>query len=91
MNVVSSTLRKYADTKDDEVMLQSILREAAEELAERSDIINAIDPYVKQMRYEFICGKKSIDSGWDSYIKELKGLNIDRLNEINNAAYKRMK
>ena len=63
----------------------------AEELAERSDIINAIDPYVKQMRYEFICGKKSIDSGWDSYIKELKGLNIDRLVEINNAAYTRMK
>lgn len=62
-----------------------------DELSERSDIINAIDPYVKQQRYDFITGKKNIDSGWDAYIKELKGLNVDRLNEINNAAYDRMK
>ena len=63
----------------------------SEELAERSDIINAIDPYVKQMRYDFITGKQNIDNGWAAYIKELKGLNIDRLVEINNAAYDRMK
>ncbi|MBR5519026.1 MAG: extracellular solute-binding protein [Clostridia bacterium] len=62
-----------------------------DELLERSDIINAIDPYVKQMRYDFITGKTNIDTGWDSYIKELKGMNVDRLAEINNAAYNRMK
>ena len=61
-----------------------------DELSERSDIINAIDPYVKQMRYEFISGKQNIDSGWNAYIKELKGLNVDRLVEINNIAYERM-
>ena len=43
------------------------------------------------MRYEFISGKQNIDSGWNAYIKELKGLNVDRLVEINNAAYDRMK
>ena len=63
----------------------------SDELVERADIINAIDPYVKQMRYEFITGKTSIDSGWNAYIKELKGMNIDRLVEINNDAYNRMK
>ena len=62
-----------------------------DELAERSDIINAVDPYVKQMRYEFITGKQNIDAGWSAYVKELKGMNVDRLVEINNAAYKRMK
>ena len=62
-----------------------------EELSERADIINAIDPYVKQMRYEFITGKTNIDAGWAGYIKELKGMNVDRLNDINNAAYNRMK
>jgi len=62
-----------------------------DELSERSDIINVIDPYVKQMRYDFITGKVNIDSGWDAYIKELKGMNIDSLVEINNAAYDRMK
>ena len=63
----------------------------SDELTERSDIINAIDPYVKQMRYDFITGKTNIDSGWAAYIKELKGLNVDRLVEINNTAYDRMK
>ena len=62
-----------------------------DELLERADIINAIDPYVKQMRYDFITGKVNIDSGWDAYIKELKGMNVDRLAEINNTAYNRMK
>ncbi len=63
----------------------------ADELSERSDIINAIDPYVKQMRYEFVSGKTSIDGGWNAYIKELKGMNVDRLVEIYNTAYDRMK
>lgn len=43
------------------------------------------------MRYDFITGKTNIDSGWTAYIKELKGLNVDRLVEINNTAYDRMK
>ena len=63
----------------------------ADELSEKSDIINTIAPYVIQMRYEFITGKQNIDSGWEAYIKELKGMNLDRLVEINNAAYNRMK
>lgn len=61
-----------------------------DELAERADITTTVDSYVKNMRYEFITGKRNIDSGWDTYVKELKGMNIDRLNEINNAAYARM-
>ena len=43
------------------------------------------------MRYEFISGKTSIDGGWSAYIKELKGMNVDRLVEIYNTAYDRMK
>ena len=62
----------------------------AEELDEKADIINSVDAYVKQMRYEFITGKTSIEDGWDAYLKELKGMNVDRLVEINNNAYNRM-
>ncbi len=62
----------------------------SDELDERSSIKIGIDSFVKQMRYEFITGKKDIDADWDSYIKELKGYNLDRLVEIENAAYKRM-
>ena len=61
-----------------------------DELAERADITTTVDSYVKNMRYEFITGKTSIDSGWNAYIKELKGMNVDRLIEINNAAYTRI-
>ena len=32
MSLISSTLRKYADMEDGNVMFQSVLREAADEL-----------------------------------------------------------
>lgn len=42
MSVISSTLRKYAALEDGEVMLQSILREAADELDRKDALIEAI-------------------------------------------------
>ena len=62
-----------------------------EELDEKADLINALDSYVANMRFEFITGVRDLDAGWDAYIKELKGMNVDRLVDINNAAYDRMK
>ena len=57
---------------------------------EKADLCNGLDSYVANMRFEFITGAKDIDKHWDSYVKELKGLNVDRLVEIYNAAYDRM-
>lgn len=62
-----------------------------DELDEIADLKNSIDSYVANARFEFITGAKNLDSDWDAYIKELKGLNVDRLVEINNDAYDRMK
>lgn len=42
MGVISSTLRKYADMEDGNVMLQSVLREAADELDRKDALIEAI-------------------------------------------------
>ena len=42
MSVITSTLRKYASLEDGEVMLQSILREAADELDRKDALIEAI-------------------------------------------------
>lgn len=42
MNVISSTLRKYAALEDGDVMLQSVLREAADELDRKDALIEAI-------------------------------------------------
>ena len=61
-----------------------------DELDEIADLKNGIDSYVANARFEFITGAKNLDSDWDAYIKELKGLNLDRLVEINNDAYDRM-
>lgn len=63
---------------------------SSEELDERSQILNFVDSYVLQMRYEFITGKRDIDKYWDTYIKELKAGNLDRLLEISQTAYDRM-
>lgn len=42
MGVISSTLRKYAEIQDGDVMLQSVLREAADELDRKDALIEAI-------------------------------------------------
>ena len=42
MSVISNTLRKYADMEDGNVMLQSVLREAADEIDRKDALIEAI-------------------------------------------------
>ena len=80
----------YDEYPENGTMVNKIIYNA-EELSERANILNAITPYVKQMRFEFLTGKADIDADWDAYIKELKGMNIDRLLEISQTAYDRMK
>lgn len=62
-----------------------------DELDERAIIKNTLDSYVEQMRYKFIVGEVDIDKGWDAYIKELNSMNVERLLEISQTAYDRMK
>lgn len=42
MSVISATLRKYAEMEEDNVMLRSVLREAADELDRRDAFIDAL-------------------------------------------------
>ena len=76
------------DASDDRIFA---LVYTTEELDDLAVLKNAIDGYVANSRYEFITGVRNLDSDWDAYIKELKGLNLDRMNEIINEAYDRMK
>lgn len=64
---------------------------SVDELDERAIILPQITKYVEQMRYKFVVGNVDIDKGWDDYIKELKSMNVDRLLEISQIAYDRMK
>jgi len=61
-----------------------------EELEERAIIKNSVDSYVDQMKYKFIVGEVDIDKEWDTYIKELYAMNVERLLEISQTAYDRM-
>ena len=76
------------DASDDRIFA---LVYTTEELDDIAVLKNAIDGYVANSRYEFITGVRNLDSDWDAYIKELKGLNLERMNEIINEAYDRMK
>lgn len=43
MGIISSTLRKYAEIEDTDVILRSVLKEAADELDRKDGLIDAIN------------------------------------------------
>lgn len=60
----------------------------SDENKEYSDIMVEVDKYVSQVRAEFIFGTTNV-SEFDTFVKKIKSLNIERAVEINNAALKR--
>lgn len=59
-----------------------------EETNEISNTLNTIDTYKSEMFTKFIMGTESIDN-FDTYLKNLKDMGLDRVLEIYNAALKR--
>lgn len=60
-----------------------------EELNERAILYSDITNYLKAAKAEFIVGEKDIESTWDAHIAELNSMGLDRLLEIEQAAYDR--
>lgn len=60
----------------------------AEEMEEISDIKTVINDYVKTSITEFIMGTRPF-SEWDSYLKELDDMGLQKLIEVNQNAYER--
>ena len=60
----------------------------AEEAEEMATINAAVSTYVKEETTKFIMGLRDLNE-FDSYVESLKGLNIDRALEIEQAAYER--
>ncbi len=56
----------------------------AEELGDRQTVI---EEYVREMIARFVTGDVDLDSGWDSYLKELEAMGVQRLIDIYQAAY----
>ena len=62
----------------------------ADESADYSDIMNAINARVKEMCMKFITGDASLDE-FDAYVAELKSMGLDEALKIQQAAYERWK
>lgn len=45
-----------------------------EEVDNTSDILSAVDNYMKEMTAGFLSGEKDIDAEWDVYVKEIKNM-----------------
>lgn len=52
---------------------------------------NTIPSYVNQTMAEFITGTRSIENGWDTYLKELDGMGLQTWLDCAQAAHERLK
>lgn len=60
----------------------------AEESKEQAQYLSEISTYRDEMTLKFILGNASFDE-WDKYVETIKGMNLDRVLEIQNAALER--
>ena len=60
-----------------------------DETTERSILFTDITNYLATTRIQFITGEADIDATWDSYIAKLNEIGLERLMEIEQAAYDR--
>lgn len=74
---------------DDSYILPGSLTYTGEESKERSKIVTDITKYMNSMNVNFIIGASNINTEWDSYISELKKMNLDRAVEITQQALDR--
>jgi putative aldouronate transport system substrate-binding protein len=61
----------------------------AEELKEYSILYTDINNYLKTAKAQFITGEMDIDASWDAHIEKLNEMGLERLLEIESAAYTR--
>ncbi len=60
-----------------------------DEIAEKSTIAVDLNTYLTNMKAEFIMGKMDIDKDWESYVGEVQKMDLERVLEIEQAAYDR--
>ncbi len=65
------------------------MKYTAEELETRSTLYTDVYNYLVTAKVQFITGETDIDAGWDAYLAELDKMGLERLMEIEQAAYDR--
>jgi putative aldouronate transport system substrate-binding protein len=86
---IANKLQSYIDKKPEEYITKLIYTEEESEII--SEIQRNIDSYLDDTVTRFIIGDLDIDSNWDSYINELKSIDVEELIETVQTAYDRMK
>ena len=81
----------YASDYFDDIYPKVELALSKEELKEYTALKTAIDTYAQEMEQKWILGSEDVDKTWDAYIKNLESLGIDRLTELNQMGYDRIK
>ena len=61
----------------------------ADESSEAAHIANELKTYVDEMSLKFIMGQMDIDGEFDNFVATIERMGVDRLIELNTAAYKR--
>ena len=88
LNVLNHKL--YLDKGPEQVL--PLLKFTAEETDEIALAINDIDSLMKTAIAEFITGERSLDdAGWQDYLDDLKSLGFDKVLDVCQAAYDRVK
>jgi putative aldouronate transport system substrate-binding protein len=78
--------QKSKDIPDE--IVGKIVYNAKEDL-EISDIRTSLQTYIDESRTRFILGEMSIENEWESYIKTLEDIGLDRYLEVSQIAYTR--
>ena len=61
----------------------------AEEANERATLKTDLQTYLKQAKAQFITGEVDVDGGWDNFVNTVNGMGLERLLQIEQAAYDR--
>lgn len=60
-----------------------------DESAEYSSIVGDIKTYASECTVKFITGEMSVENDWETFVQTIKGMNIDRAIEIQQASFDR--
>src|SRR5699024_9379100 len=61
----------------------------AEEANERATLRADLENYLRQAKAQFMTGEIDVEEGWDSFVNTVNGMGLERLIEIEQAAYDR--
>lgn len=85
--LVDKNYQMYFDKHPEHTL--PLLHYTVDEAAGITEALSNIPSYVKQTMAEFITGARDINTGWDTYISELKGMGFDEWLKAAQAAYDR--